>query len=43
MVLDVNGETKQLVLGEECYSYGADGWKYRIQNGTASSRTWGSC
>ena len=33
MVLDVNGETKQLVLGEECYSYGADGWKYRIQNG----------
>lgn len=33
MVLDVNGETKQLVLGEECYSYGADRWKYRIQNG----------
>ena len=33
MVLDVNGETKQLVLGEEGYSYGADGRKYRIQNG----------
>ena len=31
--MDVNGENETLVLGEECYSYGADGWKYRIQNG----------
>ena len=42
MVLDVNGETKQLVLGEECYSYGRR-WNTASKTETASSRTWGNC